>query len=85
MLSQLSDNSGEPKCGKNVSKLEKDVLLTFKVQEDLSSAHSPNSVYPYHLSPKPAQPEMGQDPGQSGSSSTGLEELDYNSLLQSQP
>ena len=84
MLYQQSDNDGEPEGGKSVSELEKDIVLAFKEQDELSSAHSPNSVHLHHLSPKPVQPDIGQEPDQSRSSSTGLEELSYGSPLQSQ-
>jgi hypothetical protein len=81
ILSQSSDNDGERECGENKSELEKDMLLAFKEQEDLSLAHSPNSVHRQHLSPKPAQPEISQEPDQSGSSRASLEEPGHGSPL----
>ena len=80
-----SNEDGEHECGENASELERDMLLAFKEQDDLSSAHSPNPVHPQYFSSESAQPEMGQEPNQNGASSSSFEELSHGSPFHSQP
>jgi hypothetical protein len=71
--------------GETVSKLEKDMLLAFKEQEDLSVAHSSNSVHSQYLSPESAQCEISQELDQSGTRGAGSEELGYTTPFRSRP
>jgi hypothetical protein len=74
-LPQPRREDGEYDCGNSVSELEKDMLLAFKEQDDLSRANTLNSPHPQHLSSELVQPQICQEAGQSGTSIAGLEEL----------
>jgi hypothetical protein len=74
-LPQPSDEDGECKGGENVSELEKDMLLAFEEQENLSLTNTPNSPHPHHPSSEPAHPQMDHEPDQNGTNFARLEEL----------
>lgn len=46
MLPQLTGEGSEQDYRESISELEKDILLAFKKQGNLSSARTPNSLYP---------------------------------------
>jgi hypothetical protein len=52
----LDENSRGDSKEKTVSKLEKDLLLAFKEQENLSFTPTPSSLCPYRPSTKPLHP-----------------------------
>jgi hypothetical protein len=78
-LPQPRCEDSEHDCGESVSELEKDMLQTFKEQENLSSANMPSSPHPQYLIPELVQPQIGQEPGQSRTNIAGLEELTHGS------
>jgi hypothetical protein len=80
-----AEEDGENNCGESVSKLEKDMLLAFEIQENTSSACITNSLHPHHNISGFAHAQVDQEPDQNGQSHGGLEELRHASPLCIQP
>jgi hypothetical protein len=77
-LPQLLEGGGQ-ECAENVSRLEREMLLAFKEQEDLSVT-APSSPLPRRHSPEATREHTGQEQDPSGSSCGGLKEPKDSSL-----